>query len=27
LDNDAPMIFERTLSFIDRIAATGGGSR
>jgi len=28
LDNDAPMIFERTLSFINRIAATtGGGSR
>ena len=28
LDNDAPMIFERTLSFIDRVAAsTAGGSR
>lgn len=28
LDNDAPMIFERTLSFIDRIAdITPGGSR
>jgi carboxylesterase len=28
LDNDAPMIFERTISFIDRIAvATAGGTR
>jgi carboxylesterase len=26
LDNDAPMIFERTLSFLDRIAATTLGS-
>jgi carboxylesterase len=28
LDNDAPMIFKQTLSFIDRIAApTTGGRR
>jgi carboxylesterase len=25
LDNDAPMIFNRTISFLDRIAGPGGG--